>query len=79
MSDANNDRNLDIDEKEAIKSDAQLKGREDNKGIDPDEVASKRAAREALGQSAHGDVYIVKTDLEDDDVRNSTPGMREQP
>ncbi len=73
------DRNLDIEDQQAIESDAQLRGREDKKGIDPDEIASKRAAREALQQSAHGDVYVVKTDLEDDDVRNSTPGMREQP
>ncbi|HVK92248.1 MAG TPA: hypothetical protein VM468_12745 [Mycoplana sp.] len=51
-------------------------GQEDE-GIAPDELISQRARAEAVRQ--HGDVYIVESDLEDDDQRSATPGVREQP
>ncbi|MDQ0455589.1 hypothetical protein [Rhizobium paknamense] len=45
--------------------------------IDPDERAKLAALREA--QRAHGDVFLVKSDLEDEDQRSAAPGTREQP
>lgn len=45
--------------------------------IEGDDVPNLAAMREAARQ--HTDVFIVKTDLEDADQREATPGMREQP
>ena len=44
--------------------------------IDGDDVPSLGALREAARE--HSDTFIVKTDLEDADQRESTPGVREQ-
>jgi hypothetical protein len=46
---------------------------------EPAEIAYDRAQIEASRQAAHGDAFIVKTDLEDDDQRSAAPGTREQP
>jgi hypothetical protein len=45
--------------------------------IEGDDVPNLAALREAARQ--HNDVFLVKTDLEDADQREATPGMREQP
>ncbi len=45
--------------------------------IEGDDVPNLAALREAARQ--HSDTYLVKTDLEDADQREATPGMREQP
>jgi hypothetical protein len=45
--------------------------------IEGDDVPNLEALREAARQ--HTDAFIVKTDLEDADEREATPGMREQP
>ena len=44
--------------------------------IDPDETINPVAAKEAA--RLHGDVYLVDTDLEDQDERQAAPGTREQ-
>jgi len=45
--------------------------------IEGDDIPNLAALREASRQ--HADTYVVKTDLEDADQREATPGMREQP
>ncbi|MBB3320486.1 MULTISPECIES: DUF2934 domain-containing protein [unclassified Rhizobium] len=45
--------------------------------LDSDDVPNLDALREAARQ--HRDVFIVKSDLEDADEREATPGVREQP
>ena len=45
--------------------------------IEGDDKPNLAALREAARQ--HNDTFIVKTDLEDADQREATPGMREQP
>ncbi len=45
--------------------------------IEGDDQPNLAALREAARQ--HNDTFIVKTDLEDADQREATPGMREQP
>ena len=45
--------------------------------IEGDDIPNLAALREAARQ--HTDAYLVKTDLEDADQREATPGMREQP
>ncbi|OWW02371.1 hypothetical protein ATY81_22270 [Rhizobium sp. R72] len=51
-----------------------LHGRNELGGDDaPNLDALREAARE------HTDTYVVKTDLEDADQREATPGVREQP
>lgn len=61
-------------------TDASLKGRDGRRGVEPDDVMSKRAAAEELRQAGHaGDSFIVASDLEDDDERDGAPGTREQP
>ncbi len=45
--------------------------------IEGDDEPNLAALREAARQ--HSDTFIVKTDLEDADQREATPGMREQP
>lgn len=45
--------------------------------IEGDDVPNLKALREAARE--HTDAFIVKTDLEDADQREATPGMREQP
>ena len=71
------DRALDLPhEPEAIESDGQLRDRQDETGIEPDDMANLAARREAARQ--HGDAFIVASDLEDADQREATPGTREQ-
>ncbi|MDX3924995.1 MAG: hypothetical protein QHC90_04190 [Shinella sp.] len=69
---------LDIPEEkvEQIETDSELKSAEDESSVDPDDLANNRARAEAVRE--HGDAYIVKTDLEDDDQRTAAPGTREQ-
>lgn len=43
----------------------------------PDALPRHDAMREAT--RLHGDVFLVKTDLEDQDQRDAAPGTREQP
>lgn len=45
--------------------------------IEGDDIPNLAALREAA--RLHTDAYLVKTDLEDADQREATPGMREQP
>ncbi|MBN9055043.1 MAG: DUF2934 domain-containing protein [Rhizobiales bacterium] len=45
--------------------------------IEGDDEPNLAALREAARQ--HSDTFLVKTDLEDADQREATPGMREQP
>lgn len=45
--------------------------------IEGDDKPNLAALREAVRQ--HNDTFLVKTDLEDADQREATPGMREQP
>lgn len=45
--------------------------------IEGDDMPNLAALREAARQ--HTDTFIVKSDLEDADQREATPGMREQP
>ncbi len=45
--------------------------------VEGDDEPNLAALREAARQ--HSDTFIVKTDLEDADQREATPGMREQP
>ncbi|MBO9656595.1 hypothetical protein QD336_15345 [Rhizobium sp. BR 250] len=58
-----------------FETDSELKSKEGE--IYPDESMSLRARRQAARQ--HEDAFIVATDLEDDDQREATPGVREQP
>lgn len=48
-----------------------------NDEIDGDDMPNQAALREAARE--HTDAYIIKSDLEDADQREATPGMREQP
>ena len=48
-----------------------------NGEIEGDDQPNLAALREAARQ--HTDAFVVKTDLEDADQREATPGMREQP
>lgn len=61
---------------ETIESDSQLKGRDGQAEVAPDEQGSLAARREAARQ--HGDVFVVASDLEDADQREAAPGSREQ-
>lgn len=45
--------------------------------VAPDELPRHDALREAV--RLHSDVFLVKTDLEDQDQRDAAPGTREQP
>ncbi|MCW5706683.1 MAG: DUF2934 domain-containing protein [Shinella sp.] len=45
--------------------------------IEGDDEPNLAAIREAVRE--HTDAFLVKTDLEDADQREATPGMREQP
>ena len=45
--------------------------------VEGDERPNLEALREAARQ--HTDAFVVKSDLEDADQREATPGMREQP
>ena len=59
-------------------TDASIKGQDKGEAdsIEPDDISNLAARREAA--RLHGDVYIVKTDLEDQDERESSPGTRDQ-
>lgn len=46
-------------------------------GLEGDDVPNLAAIREAARE--HTDAFIVKSDLEDADQREATPGVREQP
>ena len=48
-----------------------------NGEIEGDDQPNLAALREAARQ--HTDTFLVKTDLEDADQREATPGLREQP
>ncbi|KQS80875.1 hypothetical protein ASG25_04935 [Rhizobium sp. Leaf384] len=71
------DRNLDIRDEDVtpIESEADLKGK-DGDDVEPDDMMSAAARREAV--RLRGDVFMVRSDLEDADQREATPGMREQ-
>ncbi|WP_160004220.1 DUF2934 domain-containing protein [Rhizobium sp. 18055] len=45
--------------------------------LEGDDLPNLEVLREAARQ--HTDAFIVKTDLEDAEQREATPGMREQP
>lgn len=68
---------LDITEKDTLQnvSDAALKGKKPEE-IDPDERAKLDAVAELSREK--NDSYMVKSDLEDDDERGPSPGMKEQ-
>lgn len=69
--------NLDIQDKDVtpIESEAALKG-DDGDDVEGDDVMSVAARREAA--RLKGDVFLVRSDLEDADQREATPGVREQ-
>ncbi|NHT74226.1 hypothetical protein G8E10_00490 [Rhizobiaceae bacterium CRRU44] len=71
---AHTDRNLDIHDEDVtpIGSEAELRGDD----VEPDDVMSAAARREAV--RLKGDVFLVRSDLEDADQREATPGVREQ-
>ncbi|KAA0692569.1 hypothetical protein DTW90_26870 [Neorhizobium sp. P12A] len=50
--------------------------RPDDETVEPDDLPNFDAMREAARE--HSDAYIVKSDLEDVDQREATPGTREQ-
>ncbi|MES5046574.1 hypothetical protein ABVB72_14945 [Rhizobium nepotum] len=79
MSDPKQKKNepLDIRDEDVphFETDSELKAKEGE--IYPDESMNLRARRQAARQ--HEDAFIVATDLEDDDQREATPGVREQP
>ncbi|SER95481.1 hypothetical protein [Rhizobium sp. NFR03] len=74
---AHTDRHLDIHNEDVtpIESEADLKGK-DGDDVEGDDVMSAAARREAV--RLNGDVFMVRSDLEDADQREATPGMREQ-
>ncbi|TCL96324.1 hypothetical protein C8J38_101682 [Rhizobium sp. PP-WC-2G-219] len=74
---AHTDRNLDIHDEDVtpIGSEAELRGKDGN-DVEPDDVMSAAARREAV--RLKGDVFLVRSDLEDADQREATPGVREQ-
>jgi len=45
--------------------------------LEGDDLPNLDAVREAARE--HSDAFIVKSDLEDADQREATPGVREQP
>jgi hypothetical protein len=45
--------------------------------IEGDDIINVKAMREAARQ--HGDVFLVKSDLDDQEQREAAPGTREQP
>jgi hypothetical protein len=57
-------------------SDGQLKGNSGTAGLDADALSPLDVTSEAVRQKT--DSYVLKTDLEDADIRNSTPGAHEQ-
>ncbi len=69
--------NLDIQDEDVtpIESEAALKG-DDGDDVEGDDVMSAAARREAA--RLKGDVFLVRSDLEDADQREATPGVREQ-
>jgi hypothetical protein len=71
------ERELQRAEKDADQRLQDAADKPDDKTVDPDDLPNLDAIKEAVRQ--HGDVYIVKSDLEDEDERDSTPGTREQP
>lgn len=71
------ERELQRAEKDADQRLQDAANKPDEKTVDPDDLPNLDAIQEAVRQ--HGDVYIVKSDLEDEDQRNSAPGTREQP
>ncbi|TCM55928.1 hypothetical protein C8J36_103295 [Rhizobium sp. PP-F2F-G48] len=74
---AETDGTLDIRDEDVtpIESEAELKGK-DAEEVEPDDMMSAAARREAA--RLKGDVFLVRSDLEDADQREATPGMREQ-
>lgn len=79
MSDHRKNDKLDIDESGIEDSEAALKGKDGDETVEPDDIMSRRAAKEALRRASQGETYLVKSDLEDDDQRDAAPGTREQP
>lgn len=71
------DRDLDIRDGDVTKidSDAALKGKDEGER-EADDLMSGAARREAA--RLKGDVFLVRSDLEDADQREATPGVREQ-
>ncbi|MEJ8308534.1 hypothetical protein [Agrobacterium larrymoorei] len=72
----NNDH-LDIKDEDVARFETEGELTEHEQELDPDELISLRARRQAARQ--HEDAFIVATDLEDDDQRDAAPGTREQP
>ncbi len=56
-------------------SDRELKGKKTGE-LEPDELTRIKAAAELSREK--NDAYLVKSDLEDDDQRGPTPGMKDQ-
>lgn len=79
MTDQQHDRDnhLDIKDEDVARFETDAEMREKDQDVDPDELTSLRARRQAARQ--HEDAFIVSTDLEDDDQRDAAPGTREQP
>jgi hypothetical protein len=77
MADKHAPTDLDIheDDVQPIGTEADLKNKEGD-ALEGDDLMSASARREAA--RLHGDVFMVRTDLEDADQRESTPGVRDQ-
>ncbi|THK39345.1 hypothetical protein EHS39_03715 [Ensifer sp. MPMI2T] len=63
-------------EQRPIEKDSDLHPRSKTQPVEPDDLASHRAMREAARQKR--DDYLVESDLEDADQRFPTPGMKDQ-
>lgn len=74
---ADKNKHLDIKDDDVARFETQGQLTEHQQEVDPDELISLRARRQAARQ--HEDAFIVATDLEDDDQRDAAPGTREQP
>ncbi|MDB5556412.1 MAG: hypothetical protein JWL86_6396 [Rhizobium sp.] len=57
-------------------TDGELKGNSDAADLDPDGLPRLEAVQEAVKQK--NDSQILKTDFEDADLRNSSPGVPDQ-
>ncbi|WEX90337.1 hypothetical protein PZN02_005710 [Sinorhizobium garamanticum] len=59
-----------------VEKDSDLHPRLKKQPVEPDDLPSHRAMREATRQKR--DDYLVESDLEDADQRYPTPGMKDQ-
>jgi hypothetical protein len=77
MADRKNKGLLDIKKQDLNVAKGELdSGMEHSNEISGDDRANAKAIREASRQ--HGDAFVVKSDLEDQDQRDAAPGTREQ-